>query len=859
MERDHHLAALDDALRAAATGLGRVALVSGEAGVGKTSLVRAFLARHGRDLRVLSGICDDLSTPRPLGPFVDMAGQAGADLAAALGRGDGADRLYVLLLAEMARPPAPTVMVVEDLHWADAASLDLITYLVRRIHDVPALMILTYRSDEADPGRPLRRVLGQVPPAAAVRVAVEPLSVTAVAHLAEASAVELHRLTGGNPFYVSEVLANPGDVPPSVADAVMARVARLPGPARELVELVAMSPGRLERRVLDACVPGWADAAVVPERRGILEVGPVWVCFRHEIARQAVAAEVPAGHRATLHRLLLDELEAQEADPARLVHHAVALADPDAIVRHGLLAARQAVRYGANTEALAHYRRVSPLADRLPADVRAAVLEEWSVTCLDTAAMAEAAEAARAALTVLRELGDRIGVARVSRFLSGIHYSLGDPRSGDRYLEDAVAVAAGFPRGRDLAQTLATRAIHAMVLWDSEEAVRLGTEAAEMAQSLGEDDVLAQALVAVGAARYGCGHEDGVATVGRGIAIARASGHEHLACVGYANLAETAIEHRHHDLARDSLDRGSALAEEREVLSVLGYLDGLRARLEMDRGRWDVAEALATSVVEGPASTPLNDLNALYTLVRLHSRRGGPDAETLRRLAAAVERSGELQREVLLTVARAERADLAGRLPAQRGALADLYDRVVRCGLPWAIGDVALWLARAGVPVTVPEGVALPIRLELGGDAPAAARAWAGLGCAYDAADALAHGADGTGLVEALRTFDDLGAEAAARRVRELLREQGVRQIPRGPRRGTRTNPAGLTERQVDVLVLLAQGMTNAEIAEQLVVSVRTVDQHVAAILAKLDVPSRRQAAGLAHELGLAGTAAPTG
>lgn len=818
--------------------------------MGKTSLIRAFIERHP-EARVLRGLCDDLSTPRTLGPLLDMVGEVGTDLATMLARGASPDQLFGLVLTELRRPPGPTIFVIEDLHWADVATLDLIIFLVRRIDTLPALLVLSYRSEELDPAQPLLRALSRVPARAAVRIHLEPLSLNAVRQLAAGSAEQLYELTGGNPFYLSEVLATPDQVPWSVADAVMTRVGRLAPVSRRLLELVAVSPGRVERSLLDVCSPGWLVAATDPEQRGMLEVGPSWVAFRHEIARRVVAAQIPAVRSAELHRVLLDALVERDADPALIVHHAVEVGDVAAMANYGLAAAHQAVRYSAHREALAHFRRLGRLTDRFEPAERAEILELWSNTCVQTADMDESIEMSTRALELRRSLGDMTGIARVLLFLAQIHWAVGDPEAAERYLSEAVAAAADLAPGRERADTLAVLAMRAMVTWEFDNAIRWGTEAAEMAEEHGADDVLATALIAMGTVDYACGR-DGLATAERGIELARDGGYSHIACVGYANLAETAVELRRYHDALHYLDVGSAWADEHEVLSVLGYLTGVRSRLEFERGRWDDAVALATAVLTGTGSTPLNDLNALYALAGVQSRRGAPEAvESVRRYVAEAEQTGELQRLVTAAVLQAADAELAGTLGAQRPRLREVYDRVIGTGEVAALGELARWLARAGERVDPPADVLPAVRHELARDWAAAAAAWEELGCPYDQADALAHSSDGAALLEALTIFDGIGAEAVANRVREQLRQQGVRQIPRGPRPATRANPAGLTARQVDVLELVAQGMTNAEIADRLFVSVRTVDHHVAAILTKLEVSSRRQAAELARQLGL--------
>jgi len=851
LERDAQLSLLGEALQSAAVGHGRVALVSGDAGIGKSSLARAFVERHQDRARMLWGICDDLSTPRAFGPLLDVAGKVGDDLASALVGGAPPDRLLDLVLAELVRPPGPVVLVIDDLHWADQATLDLVVFLARRIDSLRALLVMAYRPGEMGLDHPLLRTLGRIPAHVAVRLPVEPLSVAAVGAMAGGGAAELHDLTGGNPFYVSEVLAAPEDVPKSVVDAVLARVARLPAPAQRLLEFVALSPVRVERPLLDEHVPGWAIAVVEPDRQRIVSIHRDAVAFGHEIARQAVAGAVPAARAEEVHRGLLDTLIRTHADPARIVHHAVAVGDADAIVTYGLAAARQAVRCHANREAMAHFGRVGELAARLSSAEQADLYTEWMSVCIDMGDIEQAAQIGQRALVLRRSLGDTVGTGRMLVRLAHTHWVLGHGADGDRHIDEAISVLSAGPPGSELADAFAARAVRDMMNWRASGAWMSAHRAADLARECGDDEVLAYALMVIGMTDFLQGR-DGTATVEEGIELARAVGDDHTVCVAYANLAETAVEHRQRDRALRYLDRGSAWADEHEVLSVLSYLTSLRSRLELDRGRWHDADALAGSVLTSPATSPLNQMNALYTITRLHVRRGEDDAETLvRRFVSEAERTGELQRLVPAAVVRAEWAELIGRLATERPALRDLHDRLADTVQGWAIGEVAIWLARAGERDLSPDGAAAPFRLELDGDWQAAAAAWEDLGCPYEQADTMVHSEQTDAMVAALPILDRLGATAAANRAREKLRRRGVQHVPRGPRPATRANPAGLTQRQVDILGLVAKGLTNAEIADLLVVSVRTVDHHVAAILTKLAVGSRRQAAELARDLGI--------
>jgi DNA-binding CsgD family transcriptional regulator len=234
-------------------------------------------------------------------------------------------------------------------------------------------------------------------------------------------------------------------------------------------------------------------------------------------------------------------------------------------------------------------------------------------------------------------------------------------------------------------------------------------------------------------------------------------------------------------------------------------------------------------------------------------RRGDPGAgevlDEARRLAAA---TGELQRIAPVAAARAEAAYLAGEPAQAREEAHAAYALAVGHDNPWALGELAYWMWRAGALAEPPPGCAEPYALQMRGEWRAAAAAWERIGCPYERAVALAEGDDVEAQLDALRVFEQLGAEPAAAGLRQSLRARGVRGIPAGPRPSTRGNPANLTRRQLEILELLTQGLSNADIAAQLFIATKTVDHHVSAILGKLGVHSRGVAAAVARASGIA-------
>jgi DNA-binding CsgD family transcriptional regulator len=243
---------------------------------------------------------------------------------------------------------------------------------------------------------------------------------------------------------------------------------------------------------------------------------------------------------------------------------------------------------------------------------------------------------------------------------------------------------------------------------------------------------------------------------------------------------------------------------------------------------------------------------ALTLIARLRVRRGDPAAmDTVRESWRQAVRLRECQRIAPAAATLAEAADLDGDASAVVEEVQMAYDQAQRHGTPGVRAELAYWLGRAGRPVPG-GGHDHPYATLADGDWQAAAETWRAAGLRYEYAAALSASPHATDLLTALSELDALGAEPLARRVRAHLKDLGVARVPRGPAATTRINPAGLTERQAEVVRLMSDGLTNAEIAEHLVLSVRTVDSHVAAALTKLGARTRKEAA--ARFLALGGT-----
>jgi DNA-binding CsgD family transcriptional regulator/tetratricopeptide (TPR) repeat protein len=848
LERDGALDMLDGAFEAVVAGRGGIALVSGEAGIGKSSLVRAFVAAERRAARVLAGACDDLAVPRPLGPFLDIA----ADEL----RTSGADAARIVL-DELGRDGA-TICIVEDAHWADEATIDVLTFVARRIEAVPALLVVTFRDDEVGPDHPLRRALAAAPAGRTLRIELERLSVEAVGRLAgaEIDAASLRAITGGNPFFVTEALASGQErTPASVRDAVLARTARLSEGARAVAELVSVIPFRAPPSLLEECAESVRSGLSECERRGLLELDRDRVGFRHELARWAVEETLAGPRRRDLNRAVLHALERRDATPARLAHHAWAAGDADAIVRHGLDAAHAAVAARSHREAEALLTRVLEYEHLLAPPERAAAFELLSEEAYYGNRARRAVAARERALALRRELGEPLAAGASLRWLSRIHWQAGDRAAAEAAAAEAVEQLERFPESRELAMALSNRAQLAMLAQRNDDALRWGRPAIEQARRLGDTETLIHAQTNVGMALTRSDREAGLDLLEQAAQTAIDAGLDEHAGRAMVNASWVHKEARSYGPAREALERGLAFVREREITIYVAYLVATSALIDLATGDWDAAGAAADELLaQRTPATAVTRIPALEVAGLLALRRGKPEARAhLDEAWELAQASGELQRLRPIACARAEAAWLEGDADAVDAATRDVLALALEVGHEWDVGDLVLWRSRAGLPVEAPEPCPPAIACELAGDVRAAARHWAALGEPYSEAVALLGAGEPESLLDGIALLDRLGATAVAALGRARLRRAGVAGIPRGPRPATRGNPAGLTARQLEVLALVAQGLSNPEIAQRLYLSPKTVEHHVAAMLDKLGVRSRRDVASAARRLGVLG------
>ncbi len=851
LERGEALNKLEAALRLAMAGNGRFLLINGEAGIGKTSLVEQFIRTCST--RVLWGACDALFTPRPFGPLYDMAVHLQGELPALLERNLNRPTIFAACLQEC---QTPTVLVFEDIHWADETTLDLLKFLGRRIQQTNALLIATYRDDELGSQHPLRLLLGDLVRHPGVdRLSLKPLSLTAVRQLAQSYARnpdELYRQTGGNPFFVNQVLASdePG-IPDTVREVVLARAARLSPAGREVLNAAAVIGQRIEPWLLN--IVSQAEAAAVDEclALGILLAQGESFVFRHELARQTILDNIPPHQQTTFHQTVLQALINSSHGPrdfAQLAHHAQAADDRTAVLKYAPAAARLASHAGAHREAAALYGlALSFITDQL-ADERALMLEAYAWECDLIGKQVEGIAARRSAADLWREFNNPLKQGENLAYLMSMLTRIGQNAEAAEVSEASIKILEALPPGPELAMAYRVQAHQCLVSRDVAEALTWAQKSLHLAEQFNDAEVRAAVYITMGTAQLFFDYESACTYLEDKMIFAQESGLEVRVAHIYSNLGSGSGELFHLDRAKQYLKTGIAYAAERDLDSHRLYMLAWQALVQMRRGRWPEAVQMATAVLQSVGASVIARITALLAIGLVRARRGDPDvAEVLDEALELATTTATIQRLGPVRAARAEAAWLAEDKITARQEADAVYDLAESKQHPWFTGELAFWRWQAGETITPSAWLAEPYSLQITGDWQGAAAAWETLGCPYEQARALAQG-DSEAQKQALIRFEQLGAQPMIDQTRQGLHDAGVSSLPRGPRPTTQENPFQLTNRQMDVWALLMEALTNAEIAERLHISPKTVGHHVSAVLSKLQVSSREEAAEIARQ-----------
>jgi DNA-binding CsgD family transcriptional regulator/tetratricopeptide (TPR) repeat protein len=851
IERESQLAALDQYATEASQGQGRLVLISGEAGVGKSVLLEEF-AEQVEGARWLWAACDGLFIPAALGPLLDMASQLDGELLQLCRAEARRDQLYVALLRQLSDLESLTVIAVEDVHWADEATLDLLSYLGRRIQHLPVLLLVTYRDDALASNDPLRLTLGGLASQRATRrLGLPTLSAAGVATLAQGTdidAAELHRLTAGNPFFVTEVLQAGNDgLPGSVRDAVLARARTLSTPAREALDTAALIGSRMRSELLASLIDNPLIMDELISHSLLIKDGNDFR-FRHEIARMAIEGATPPYRKAAIHTKIIEELLSSGSDDdARLAFHAEDAGNGELVLRYAPRAGQRAAELGARREAAAQYERALRFVPETDIRTRAELLDGLGEQLDFVDRWEDNAETRSEAAALWHELGD---FARESDSLLALAWELGRQCRGadwSRTADAALKLAKPLGPSPQLANVYITLAYRHLMKGRYQDGLVLIQQARQMSEQLGLSDMISDSLCVEARIVRAMG-KDWTLPMRAALEIALSGGHEYRAGHVFMNMYSMYCDELRHEEAEQTYNEALAYCDVYDIGHPAAFLLAERAGVLEKLGRWDECVSITQAVLERSLS-PHSRLLPLSYEAKVMARRGQdgywPYLDEAMRYATGLEVPEWL---IIVSLARIEACWLEGRLAAARAELDWARDASTGVVIPsqrW----LALWTQRL-------TGAAEPVDLEpfasqAAGNAARAADLWDRLGYRYESALALLDTDDEANLRESLARLVDLGAEAAARLVRQRMRDLGMHSIPTGARMATRAHPRGLTAREQEILDLLSHGQSNEEISASLFISVRTVEHHVSAILGKLGATTRKGAAQEALKLGL--------
>jgi ATP/maltotriose-dependent transcriptional regulator MalT len=849
LEREAELSQLAQLADAVDLSGGRVVLVRGEAGIGKSTLINRFLADSREQAHTLLGACDDLLTPQPFGPIWDIARQE-PSLTQPLADGDRRAVMEAVLHL-LTRSLRPTVLVLEDTQWADEATLDLIKFLGRRIGRMNGLLILTYRDVEVDAEHPLRQVIGDLPPRNLIRMPLSHLSAEAIASMHGGDHFDVEEvlaLTGGNPLFVTEVLASGTDaVPLSVKDAVLARARKLTPEARQILDIVSVVPGEIERWLVDEIATPTQEQLLEGERQGLLRVDMATLSFPHDLQRRAVESSLSSTERRRINQEILDLLRGS-SEPARAVHHATQAEDIDALVEFAPQAARAAMAIESTTEAVAHFRTLNPHLERVGLRDRAAILNDWASQEYFTDNV-DVVDLFDRAIETRRQIGDNRELALTLTLAGRANAAHSRPTEAMAYAKEAITILEPYGPSSDLAKALSELAFLEFFYTDRDDAVLpLVDRAISIAEEIGDATTIAGTLNVKAHLTFSRGDPGGMTLMEESLRSAQEAGDRWGEVRALSNMAGMYGDVRDISRATDFVQRARDTAARYELRSIEASSLAMYCEFLLWKGQWAAAEDAADEALRSSAH---NEATALRVLGTIQARRGRNEARAAILAMWSLVRPGEGATIVdTAAAALAEYLWLSGEEDSELlERLEEILADGITLGTPWPSGAFAFWMWKLGLLAEVPEGSADFYGWIMKGEYEKSAEFWRERGIPYEEGLALMHGDEGA-QIEAIRIFEDVGATATANKVRQTLTRKGVK-VPRGRSQATRDHAAGLTARQAEVLTLLARGFTNVQIADELFVSQRTVENHVSAILMKLDVSNRETAVDEARVQGI--------
>jgi len=860
IEREAYLSILHAEFDRVRKGEGHCVFVSGEAGIGKSVLLKKFRLELKNNGNIFQGSCDALFTPRPLAPLFDILLQIRKDLPEQ--QEVQADRatLFAGFLQTLADEKEISVIFFEDIHWADEATLDFIKFLARRITQLKCLFVVTYRDEEIHSRHPVRNLLGQLNPDSFTRIQLPPLSKGAVSNMAEVKGYkgeDVYSITEGNPFYVTEILASYSNgIPDNIKDSILSVFDRVNEKSKYLWQMLSILPTGLETGYLEKLEPAYAESIEYYLDYKILVLKDGHLSFKHELYRRTIETSLSPLLRVKLNKrvleLFLEDFEKKQ-EIERIVHHAKNANEYDLVVKYAPIAAKQAIAVGAHIEACKLFGSAIEYYQGSDKDKLVEWYEAYAYESFLTTHIREAIVYEGKALEIWKEKNNLEKAGNCLRFLSRLWWYEGNHKEAESYATQAVEMMQEQPLSRSKAMALSNMSQLKMLSGITDQALGWGDRALEIASQLDNEEALCHVQNNMGTIQVWkpSSRRRGIELLKQSLEIALKNGYHEHAARAYTNLASCGMDIKEYGFANDILGAGTHYCEERNLDSLIGCLVSCRSRLNLEQGNWKEARQIAERLIKDENLVPVAKIEALVVESKIKMRAGEPGALELLQKAQP-KAFGILELEYMIPVISAllEFEWIYGETVVDEKSLNLTIEMVGEMGNMYKNSEFAYWVQKARNRKINLKEVYPGYQVDNKKTVAAAATLWLQLGCHYEQALVLFEGSDEDKRM-AMNIVHELGAKAVFEKMKKEMRASGAKSIPRGIRKSTLSNPALLTERELDVLHLLREGIQNKEIAGRLYISTKTVDHHISSILFKLDVNSRVKAVHEATRSGI--------
>ena len=860
IERDGYLASMHHAFNNTADGEGHCIFITGDAGIGKTSLVKAFLKQSDKKARVFTGACDSLYTPRPLSPLYDIANELGEDWVDSMHSVPSRAVLFTRFLEVFTKQELPVVIVFEDIHWADEATLDFIKFFSRRITRTKCLFILTYRGNEVTHQHPLKTLTSDLVPGTFIHLLLTPLSRQAVQIMASEKGYDgegVYSMSGGNPFYVNEILASYRlGIPDNIKNAILSIYNRIEEKTKHAWQLLSVFPEGLELIRFVRIIPSLNKAVELCFEKEILLLKNGIIFFKHELYRKAIEESLSPFKRIDLNKYVLDlflkDFE-EEEEVERIVHHAKNANDNKLVVQYAPRAAKEAASVGAHVEAAKLYLTAIEYADIKDKDKLVTFYEGYAYECYLNSQTKNAIIYTHKAMQIWETKKEREQTGNCLRFLSRLWWLDGNRDNAEMYARQAIDVLKPEPDSKAKAMAYSNMSQLKMLSKDAAECSEWGNKAIQIARALPDYEILTHALNNIGSVQWKTFplQQEGKNLLRESLDIALQHSFQEHAARAYANIISTGIALRDYADTQPVLEEGLHYCEEKDIDFYRRYILSWKAKLLLDMGNWNNAVSVSEHLLLKENQTSVVKIGAMFVLATIKVRKGDSDVlsllEEVKRLAFSTK---EYQRIMPVIIACLEYEWITGTKIISESELCFSLDLMQNTSQVFQNSEALFWLKKARKQDVNIAEVYEPYRLLRLGKAAAAGLFWQNLGCPYEQALALFEGTEDNKRM-ALSIMKQLGADAVYNKLKMEMRSSGIRKIPRGLRESTINNPSLLTNRELDVLLLLKNNLQNKDIAQTLFLSTRTVDHHISSILFKLDANSRAKAVAEAASLGI--------